>query len=150
MDDVMMLDQLFHAPSIADEERDGGVPVLCELQRQGDVYVIPAARVASPPRCGPAGRLDRPVVVVAGTNDHVLSSTQGATWAPAEVGTPDLGVLTVPLRAMALLTHTGHHAPLGVGPGVYVLRRQVEQVERCTPGRERAGADLPEWEWRRD
>lgn len=116
-------------------EADAEVPVLCGMQRQGDIIVIPmrAAKVAGQQPV-PAGGI--PVVRgEAGGNTHLLVGGDPAVpvmWAArqATAADPDLGTLTVPDGASAFLLHPEHGAQ-GIGPGDYVIRRQVEAAEQA-------------------
>lgn len=53
-------------------------------------------------------------------------------WASrqATAASPDLGTLTVPEGGSAYLMHPEHGAQ-GIGPGDYILRRQVEAAEQA-------------------
>ncbi len=105
------------------------VPVLTGLQFQGDLAIIPStpsAKVGSPvPATG--------VQVVRGeasANTHWLDAYAGdVLWAPVTGSGQDLGVVTVPEGAVAVLTHTDEHGANAMGPGTYLIRRQREQAD---------------------
>lgn len=110
-------------------EAQAEIPVLCGLQVQGDVAVIPArssAKAGAP--VPPEG-----VAVVraeAGGNTHLLVAAGAVRWAPIE-GRPDaldLGVVDVAKGATAYLLHPEHGAN-AMAPGSYLLRRQREQAD---------------------
>ena len=110
-------------------EAQAAIPVLCGLQVQGDVAIIPTRPSAK------AGDLVPPagVAVVrgeSGGNTHLLVAEGPVSWAPV-VGNPDLldlGVVTVPEGATAFMLHPEHGCN-AMGPGNYTLRRQREQAE---------------------
>lgn len=109
-------------------DRDALVPVHGGLQFQGDVAVIPAGPA---PEGKPVPTAGVPVVRGEnGGNTHLLlAAGSGVTWAPATGRRNlDIGCLTVPTAATAYLAHP-EHGYLGIGPGVYTLRRQREQAE---------------------
>ncbi len=110
-------------------EAQAAIPVLGGLQVQGDVAVIPTRpgmKQGTP--VPPAG-----IAVVqgeSGGNTHLLVAEGPVSWAPV-VGNPsllDLGVVTVPEGATALLLHPEHGAN-AMGPGNYTIRRQREQAD---------------------
>jgi hypothetical protein len=109
-------------------ERQAEVPVICGLQRQGDVLVIPHRMGASKGEAVPAEGI--PVVRgEAGGNTHALMVYEGtAFWRPLTALTADLGELTVPEGSVVMLGHP-EHGFLGIGPGTYGLRRQQEQAD---------------------
>lgn len=109
-------------------DRQVDVPVLTGPQPQGDIIVIPAARLDTAP-----GALvpHAGVPVVRGENGgntHLLIGDGPLLWAAGEPGAQTLGVLTVPDHSTAFLLHPEHGAA-GVGPGTYVIRRQREQAD---------------------
>ena len=116
-------------------EADAEVPVLTGLQRQGDIIVIPmrTARVSGQNPVPPDG-----VAVVrgeAGGNTHLLVGGDPdvtVLWVSrqATAQDPDLGTLTVPDGGSAYLLHPEHGAQ-GIGPGDYIIRRQVEAAEQA-------------------
>lgn len=134
---VEELDALFAASTITDDdvrtERAKAVPAGTGMQRQGDLLVIPTSKVTKP-QTGPITPLDGHVTALKGNdNDHVLTAAGTVSWAAVPVGSADLGVLTVAPGAVATLSHTGHHKDLRIGPGEYVLRRQMAHA---APARE--------------
>lgn len=110
------------------EHLDLEVAVLCGLQRQGDVTIVPVA--AREGRGEPVGL--KGVVVVrgesSGANAHVLHALDGEVfWCPA----PDRsglvqGWVTVPEGAAATLIHTQEHSVIAIGPGQYEARCKRE------------------------
>ncbi len=143
MNDLDLLEALWATPTATDAvgaEARHEASAITGLQRQGDLLLIPLDQLpaTSAVRRGAlrllvAVRLDgHPITVLEGEHAHRATGGGGSTWAPA-VGTPSqtdasLGVLTVPDCGTAWLEHTGHHAPLAVGPGRYVVRRQLAYV----------------------
>lgn len=147
-----------YAPPVAGPQRpmDG-------VQRQGDVLVIPVRVLSSAARArvhdleasGPVPVGAERVPVVSGAHrhahQHCLVGWGGPSWAPVggadEVTDATVGVLTVPDGAVAHLVHTGHHAPLTIAPGRYVLRRQRTHtptpIEPATPIERGALSDRP-------
>ncbi len=140
MNDLDLIETLWATPTpteAVDAEARHEAPALTGLQRQGDLLLIPVDLL---PAGHPARRRalqllaavhldDHPLTLLESEHAHQLTGRAGATWAPA-VGTSDqtgasLGVLELPDGATAWLEHTGHHAPLAVGPGRYVVRRQL-------------------------
>lgn len=105
------------------------VPVLVGLQRQGDVIVVP---VVSRPSAGHAPIPREGVPVVRGENGgntHLLLG--GGTWRPVDsldVRPLLIGELVVSDDTEAYLAHP-EHGYLGIGPGVYQVRRQREQAD---------------------
>lgn len=118
-------------------DRDANIPVLRDLQFQGDVAVIPfdvdgfSGDVSAEQLVPQAG-----VVVVRGENGghtHLLLGAPTAYWKPsASAGVDpsdlDLGVVTVPEGSTAYLAHP-EHAFAGIAAGAYILRRQREQAD---------------------
>lgn len=118
-------------------DRDAFIPVLRDLQFQGDVAVIPFdvdgyfGEVADEQLVPQRG-----VAVVRGEdggNTHLLLGAPTAYWKPsASAGVDpsdlDLGTLTVPEGSTAYLAHP-EHAFAGIAPGAYILRRQREQAD---------------------
>ncbi len=106
------------------------VPVLTGLQRQGDLIVIPTRASAKKGEPVPAEGI-QVVRGEASANTHWLDAYQGeVTWAPATGVGPDLGVVSVAKGAVAMLTHTDEHGANAMGPGDYLIRRQVEQADQ--------------------
>lgn len=107
------------------EHPDLHIPVLTGIQRQGDVLILPS----SPPRTSGGRPLGAGVEVVraeAGGNTHTLHGD--GRWllnAEAADGLTQ-GWLAVPDGGTAWLIHTEEHSALGIGPGVYEIRRQRE------------------------
>ena len=140
MDDLDLLEALWATPTPTDTaaaETRHEAPPLTGLQRQGDLLLIPFdaldadahAHLNTVPLLVPVCLdPDHPLTVLDGDHAHQVRGRGATSWAPA-VGTPTqtrgaLGVLVVPPCGNAWLEHTGHHAPLAVGPGRYLLRRQ--------------------------
>ena len=116
-------------------EPDDPTPVLTGPQAQGDIYILPANGTV--PGVYPADGSSQPLGggfdIIEGQgirNPHTLRSfDDGCTIVPGTAGYPfDVATLTVPAGAAAFLLHPEHGAN-GIGPGVYVLRRQREQAE---------------------
>lgn len=113
-------------------DRDAEVPVLAGMQRQGDLIVVPqrAGKVAG---LVPIPADGIPVVRgEAGGNTHALLADGPCLWAGrrATATDPGLGILVVPDGASAFLAHP-EHGFLGIGPGEYRIRRQVEAAEQA-------------------
>lgn len=130
-------------------------PVLTGVQFQGDVAIVPVGLI--PPRIEwPLFReFDAPEIAPArtvwgsypippegvqvvrgesGGNTHLLLAEGPCEWAAnpragRRADDLDIGRLTVPEGATALLTHP-EHGYVGIGPGDYMLRRQ----RQFTPG----------------
>lgn len=116
-------------------QADAEIPILIGMQRQGDLIVIPmrSARVAGQKTVPVEGI---PVVRgEAGGNTHLLvpgSPDAAVLWASRQASAtdPDLGTLTVPEGQSAYLLHP-EHGRQGIGPGDYIVRRQVEAAEQA-------------------
>jgi len=109
-------------------DRDELIPVLSGLQRQGDVIVIPAAKVTATTKVTSAGH---PVVRgEAGGNTHLLLAIGDVFFDTKPVSAQNLvlGVLSVAPDAEAFLAHP-EHGYLGIAPGNYEVRRQREQAD---------------------
>jgi len=112
------------------------IPVLTGLQRQGDVLVLPAALPAKWPRTGPQP-VNGVVVADSDISDHTHTlygdgevllvegmSYQRARWWWTARNL--VAWLTVPPGGEAYLMHSEEHGALGIGPGTYQIRRQME------------------------
>ena len=112
-------------------DREAEVPVLRGAQRQGDVIVVPQR----PGIVSGATPITDSIPVVrgeAGGNTHALVADGPCMWAPrldVTASSPDLGTLTVTEGATAFLAHP-EHGFLGIGPGHYTVRRQVQESEK--------------------
>jgi hypothetical protein len=109
-------------------DRDSLVPVLDQLQCQGDIAVIPMrpGKVADPKPIPVAG-----VVLVrgeSGGNTHLLLPSPGVTFAPAVRRGLDLGTLIVEPGSEAYIAHP-EHGYLGIAHGQYVIRRQRQMAD---------------------
>lgn len=109
-------------------DRSVDVPIVTGPQAQGDIIVLPQTRGK--------GRVGQPVPTEGipvvrgenGGNTHtLLADGPGVTWTEASAD-PDLGVVMVPSGSTAYLAHP-EHAYAGIGPGRYLIRRQVQQDE---------------------
>ena len=102
------------------------IPILTGAQRQGDVLVVPTVQDMSAAQ--PIGRAVEVVRSEQGSNTHTLHG-DGA-WLPNPTATdPSVlvqGWLQVPDGAECFLIHSSEHSALGIGPGVYEVRRQRE------------------------
>jgi hypothetical protein len=113
-------------------DREAEVPILTGVQRQGDVIVIPHRR---PGLIAGAKLVTDSIPVVRGENGgntHALVADGPCSWAPrpeVTASSPDLGTLTVDEGSTAFLAHP-EHGFLGIGPGQYTIRRQVEETDR--------------------
>ena len=140
MNDLELLEALWATPTPVDtiqtEARHEG-PTLTGLQRQGDLLLVPASvpQVAVLRLLAGVPLDAHPLTVLGGDHAHQVTGSGRATWAPASGSTSSaaLGVLDVPEGSVAWLAHTGHHAPLAIGPGRYVLRRQRAYVPTPNP-----------------
>lgn len=115
--------------AIVDKGAGVDVPVLDELQSQGDVIIIPT-RARMPEGATVVGRAGVAVIEGEATrNTHLLLVDGVSRWAPVSRGNEfDLGVLEVESGA-AYLTHTDEHGFLGMAPGRYTIRRQRQQAD---------------------
>ena len=109
-------------------DRQAAIPVSSGLQRQGDVGLIPVGLIGyKPPKGGkqvPAAGI--PLVSSGdGAHTHLLVADGPVTWAPIPKGGADVGCFTVHESATAYVLHPEHGA-MGHAPGVYLVRRQVE------------------------
>lgn len=106
------------------------VPVLSDLQVQGDVAIIPMRAGVSDDQLVPA----QGVAVVRGENGgntHLLVADGVVYWRPAHdraASDLDLGVVTVADGGIGYLLHPEHGAN-ALAPGSYMLRRQREQAD---------------------
>lgn len=106
------------------------VPVLTAPQAQGDVAWWPRPRVGKAERAGFAPVPVAGLVIVRGTNNHILDAYQGEVlWSPAvqRAGEVTIGILDVPEGSVAYLTHTEEHTTNGIGPGTYRVTGKREQ-----------------------
>ena len=113
---------------------DAEVPVISDRpQAQGDLMIIPMAHgnVAGLEPVPAEG-----IAVVRGEGsgnthwlDNGLSNTEPVMWKFDTSPGPVLGVLQVGEGGTATLTHTDEHGVNAIGPGQYVIRRQVEQAD---------------------
>ena len=112
------------------------VPVLTGPQAQGDVAWWPrpplgAAELESFKPVPAEG-----VVIVRGTNDHILDAYQGTVlWKALDprAGDVTIGILHVPATAVAYVTHTEEHTTNGIGPGTYRVtgkREMADEIRR--------------------
>lgn len=116
------------------------IPVLTGPQRQGDVLMLPSVAPAKWPTTGPVP-LDGVVVVDSEITAHTHSLygdgsvllTRNMTWQRAkrwQTAPNTLGWLRVPEGGEAFLMHSQEHGALGIGPGMYEIRQQMEYVGR--------------------
>ena len=115
--------------SVAFPEAD--IPVLRGAQRQGDVLVLPSTLPKSLPGFGRSQRLDGGVVVVGSDgfgHTHTLFGDGVVRRLRASESARDKTIawLVVPEGGEAFLMHSDEHGALGVGPGAYEIRRQLE------------------------
>lgn len=114
-------------------ERSISIPVLGGLQRQGDLFVIPAA-MAGQDVPSATGELPLNGVAVIssenGGNTHLLLNSPGVTYDTVNGFATkfDVGVMTVAEGATAYLAHP-EHGYVGIAPGTYLMRRQCEKRE---------------------
>jgi len=127
-------------PALSDLIDRHGVDVLDHLDRQthvpvatgapvaqGDVLAVPLRHAEALGHLVPAGGL----VVVAGQHDHRLLADGPVSWHPAPEGSGVVvGTVTVPEGATGWLAHD-EHGYVGLGAGVWQLRRQRELAERA-------------------
>lgn len=113
----------------AQEHPDLHIPILTGTQRQGDVLIL--ALDSTPPGLDQARPIGARVEVVrseAGSNTHTLHGD--GRWLPNDrAADPSIltqGWLMVPPGGEVYLIHTEEHSALGIGPGVYEVRRQRE------------------------
>lgn len=109
-------------------DREALVPVLREVQIQGDVAFIPrrAGKTANPVRVPSEGI---PVVRgESGGNTHLLLADGEVTWSPVTSGRLTLGTVDVAEGSVAYMAHP-EHGYLGLAPGSWEVRRQREQAD---------------------
>lgn len=114
---------------LAHLDRQAAVPIICGVQAQGDVLVVPEHRAT--PAATPVLAAGVPVVRGEnGGNTHLLLADGDVRFDSRPVTARDLvlGNLTVADGAVAYLAHP-EHGYTGIGPGTYQLRRQREQAE---------------------
>lgn len=105
------------------------VPLLTNVQPQGDVIVIPSPRPTGMEAGTPLPQAGVPVVRGEnGGNTHLLIGNGPVMFDAGRTGAQTLGTLTVAAGSSAYLIHPEHGAA-GVGPGTYVIRRQREQAD---------------------
>lgn len=107
-------------------EADAEIPLICGLQVQGDIAIVPTrpgldTGTPVPPAGVPVVRGE------AGGNTHLLVADGAVSWRPAS--DVELGTVTVDDGAAAYLLHPEHGAN-GLAPGTYRLRRQREQADQ--------------------
>lgn len=107
-------------------EADAEIPVICGLQVQGDIAIVPTrpgrdAGRPVPPNGVPVVRGE------AGGNTHLLVAAGAVSWRPSS--DVELGTVTVEDGAVGYLLHPEHGAN-GLAPGTYRLRRQREQADQ--------------------
>lgn len=122
-----------HGVDVLDHlDRQATVPVLAGLQAQGDIIVVPTARIGRDSMSATTPVPAAGVAVVrgeSGGNTHLLLAEGDVRWVTVLAGSDDLalGLLTVAEGATAYLAHP-EHGYAGVAPGTYVIRRQREQA----------------------
>ena len=109
---------------------DFDIPVLSGPQRQGDVIVLPAPRSAAATTPVPSSG----TAVVrgeAGGNTHAIYADGEGVFCDVVDITTDLTVARLTVNE-GLAAYLGHpeHAFAGIGPGMYVIRRQREQADQ--------------------
>jgi hypothetical protein len=113
---------------ITEQDFDLEIPILGDVQRQGDVLIRPAhvsAKTAVPPTGTPVVRGEN------GGNTHAIYAADGPVYCDVETGSArDLRValLSVPEGSTAYLGHP-EHGYMGIAPGNYEIRRQREMAE---------------------
>jgi hypothetical protein len=122
-------------PTRVPEPLAPGVDVVSGLQAQGDVLILPAPDGAVMPHWQQPLPLDRAVPLIRHGNGHVLRALARGDgrvwWAPMDGYENLIACLHVVGDAVALVEQPGDgHDPLGIGPGMYQIRRQRE---RATP-----------------
>ena len=115
--------------SVAFPEVD--IPVLTGAQRQGDVLVLPSRLPRALSGFGRRQRLSAGVVVVgseASSHTHTLygDGTAQRLLATEPPRGATVAWLVVPEGGEAFLMHSDEHGALGIGPGTYEVRRQME------------------------
>lgn len=109
------------------------VPVLTGTQRQGDVLIVPRAAAGNAEMTAMRPVPREGVAVVRGEatgNTHLLDAVEGEVlWSPSTTEGLTLGVLHVPVGAVAMLIHTDEHGANGIGPGTYRLVGKREQAD---------------------
>lgn len=124
------------------------IPVLTGLQRQGDILVVPWQPTEQPSDDW-LEKLDGVEVTFAITgHTHTLhgegqwfgweTSDDGLRWLARQFHADNLvddlnflhGVLRVPSGGAAYLMHSDEHGALGIGPGWYQVRGQLQYAEQ--------------------
>lgn len=109
---------------------DAEVPVLTGPQAQGDLMIVPVAKIPVAVETVPA----EGVQVVFGEatgNSHYLHQgfdSPGVAFARVNEGLL-IGYLFVPESQSAQLIHTDEHGSNGVGPGSYAIHGKREQAD---------------------
>jgi hypothetical protein len=116
--------------AIADIE----VPILTGPQRQGDVLIIPRARIGKAEGASLKPVPAEGVAVVRGEatgNTHLLMADGPVMWAgfPQSDTAVALGVLDVPEGSVAHLLHTDEHGVNSIGAGTYLLHGKREMAD---------------------
>jgi hypothetical protein len=105
------------------------IPVLSEVQAQGDLLVVPVKPATGARQWEPVGADGVQVVRGEATgNTHWLHAgfdSPGVRWSPSAAELV-CGYLKVPAGQSALLIHTDEHGANGIGPGTYAIRRKRE------------------------
>lgn len=121
-----------HDIAVADDLlADVEVPVLTDLQRQGDVLIVPRGVLTKGERsrAQPVPREGIAVVVGEATgNTHMLDGDGPVLFERRNAGLV-LGVVEVPEGSVAYLIHTDEHGANAMGPGTYELHGKREMAE---------------------
>lgn len=115
-------------------ERHITVPVVDDLQAQGDLIIIPADMLATVAAAPTARWQDVPAAGVelvrgaAGNNPHTLTADAGTCrWTPGVSDRLGLTIAAITNTAPAYLIHPEHGAT-GIAPGHWYIRRQQERA----------------------
>jgi len=112
-------------------ERDVTIPVSDQLQRQGDIIIVPTAKKSLGKDAKVLGLNGYPLVRGEnGGNTHLLLGTGRIEYVTYEPSTSRLDIATfkVEKTSVAYIAHP-EHGYLGVAPGTYTVRRQREQAD---------------------
>ena len=113
---------------VVTDHDDIDIPILAEVQRQGDVLLRPLMVTATTP----VPDVGTPVITGEnGGNTHAIYAADGPVFCDVQTGSAvDLrvAVLSVPEGSTAYLGHP-EHGFLGIAPGDYEIRRQREKAE---------------------
>ena len=147
MPTLQVLAERFGYDDLAVSFPEVDIPILTGAQRQGDVLVLPSAPRRTLPGFGRRQSLDAGVVVVgvrSSGHTHTLFGEgtvrrrhRAEAGQNAALTAGCVAWLHVPDGGEAFLMHSDEHGALGIGPGVYELRRQTDYHDEAPVGQRR-------------